>query len=212
MLSERCSSWRLRSAARGGAWRASRHSDEVHALDLAADLIGELPANVTFHQGDSKVTLPALLAEFERDGRQVDFALVDGDHSLEGARADLSALLASTAVTSAVILAHDSFNPFVRAGLQQALAAFPGKATDVEIDFVSGRMTRSGPVAGQLWGGFALIIVDEDARLPQIRLALEDDRALEFHDAYETMDRGTRLLAEAFGSEANAPASHHSLP
>jgi len=72
---------------------------------------------VHLHTGDSHVLLPELLARFTAEGRNVDFALVDGDHSSEGVRRDVEALLCSPAVRSTFIIAHNTGNEIVRAGL-----------------------------------------------------------------------------------------------
>lgn len=192
--------------AQGGSLeRIAHHSDEVHAFDLTEELAGALPPNVTFHRGDSREQLPIALAELECRDRQVDFALVDGDHSAVGVRADLEALLGSAAVTRTVILAHDSFNPFVRAGIAALDPANHPKVTGYELDFIPGRMISSGEAAGQLWNGFALLMVGPAARLPQIVIERNrtDRDTLEFHDAYETLGRGSRLLAEAFGNASS---------
>jgi hypothetical protein len=90
----------------------------------------------------------------------VDFALVDGDHSSAGARADITALLDSPAVTRTLILAHDSLNPEVRHGIEAVAYGDYEKVAHVDLDFVLGRVVASGPFAGETWGGFALIVVD----------------------------------------------------
>ena len=55
-----------------------------------------MPDNVTLHTGDSHELLPPFLAELAEQGRNVDFVIVDGDHSSEGVRRDLEDLLNST--------------------------------------------------------------------------------------------------------------------
>jgi len=151
------------------------HSGEVHAFDLTSELVGSLPANATFHEGDSRVTLPRQLEELAAAGRSVDFALVDGDHSAEGVASDLGALLASAAVTDTVILLHDALNPEVRAGIAGTDPAAHDKIIDVDLDFVPGRRLASGPLAGQLWGGFAIVLVGERGgpRLPRIETRIQ---------------------------------------
>jgi hypothetical protein len=90
--------------AQGGSLeRIAAHSDEVHALDLSDELLFECPPNAEFHMGDSARILPELLAGFASEGRNIDFALVDGDHSPAGVKSDLDALLASRA---APVVAH----------------------------------------------------------------------------------------------------------
>jgi len=146
-------------AAQGGSLeRIAAHSGEVHTIDLVEDPLLRLPANATFHKGDSKRLLPELLASFAEQGRNVDFVLVDGDHSQAGAGADLAALLDSPALARTLILVHDSFHPDVRAALTSMELADHPRVAGWELDFVPGRLAKHQPFAGQLWGGFALVV------------------------------------------------------
>ena len=101
------------------------------------------------------------LEGFERAGRNVDFVLVDGDHESAGVAREMNALLSSNAVRSTVILAHDAANEDVRAGLEQVDYSAYGKVAMVDLDLVAGHLSNAGPYEGQLWGGFALIVVTE---------------------------------------------------
>lgn len=73
--------------AQGGSLRRiASHCQEVHSFDILPDIDGledELP-NVRTHVGDSAVLVPQFLAGLEHEGREVDFVLVDGDHSAAG--------------------------------------------------------------------------------------------------------------------------------
>jgi hypothetical protein len=192
--------------------RIAAHGTEVHAIDLTRELLAECPPNAHFHQGDSRTVLPKLLAGFASEGRHVDFVLVDGDHSAEGVRADLTALLASPSVTRTVILLHDSFNPEVRSGIESARPTEHPKVVGFDLDFVQGRLAKLGPFADQMLGGFALVLVDEAA-------AAEGTRAVElgfyslrptpilYHDSYETVRRGAQLI-----DGEGAPASTADVP
>ena len=79
-------------------------------------------------------------------GRHFDLMLVDADHARASACADVLAGLE----LADVILVHDSYNPCVRAGIQQALAR---REVYCDLDFVPGCLQSNG-----LWGGFALLI------------------------------------------------------
>ena len=110
------------TAEGGSLARIAAHSEEVHSFDLVppADEARGL-GNVTFHTGDSHALLPKLLARWN-----VDFVLVDGDHSAEGVHQDMRDLLDSPATAQTVILAHDTANPAVREGLDRVrYAAYP---------------------------------------------------------------------------------------
>ena len=156
------------TAEGGSLARVAAHSREVHAFDVVRpeDWALELP-NVRFHMGDSHELVPRVLAGLAEEGRNVDFALVDGDHSSDGVQRDVEALLASPALRRTVMLVHDSSNPSVRAGLERIVFDDHPKVVYVELDFVSGYLFREPPFRHELWGGFALLVIDEsDARWP----------------------------------------------
>jgi hypothetical protein len=172
--------------AQGGSLeRLAEHSDEVHAIDLAAP--GAVPqANVEVHVGDSHRVLPKLLARLAKAGRNVDFALVDGDHTSEGVRADLEILLASEAVARTVIVLHDTLNPATRAGIAGVDLAEFRKVRHFDLDFVTGYMGRQPPFEGELWGGLGVVVIDA-ASQPPVDRSLDGDHR--YHDAYEMIRR-----------------------
>jgi Methyltransferase domain len=197
------------TAEGGSLGRIAAHSAEVHAIDLTRERLAECPPNAHFHQGDSREVLPELLAGFAERQREVDFALLDGDHSADGARADLAALLESPAVRRTVILVHDSFNPEVRSGIESAGAADHPKVIGFDLDFVTGRLAKLGPFADQMLGGFALVLVDEaraaaGPRTVELEFYSLRPTPILYHDAYETMLRGARMID---GEAPTAPAA-----
>jgi hypothetical protein len=138
--------------------RIAAHSAEVHSFDLVEPQL-DLPEHVALHTGDSHVLLPEVLEGFAAEGRNVDFVLVDGDHSAEGVRRDLEDLLASPAVRNTVIVAHDTGNERVRAGLDAVDYAAHDEVVHVDLDFVPGHLGRER-FGGELWYGLGLVIVD----------------------------------------------------
>jgi hypothetical protein len=195
--------------ARGGSLRRlAAHSEVVHSLDLVpppAEL-AELP-NVRFHTGDSHELLPRLLASLEAEGAQVDFALVDGDHTAEGARRDVEDLLVSDAVRRCLIVVHDTMNPGVRSGFVGVDYTSFGKVAFLDTEMVAGYAVANGPFAGQLWGGFGLIEVDAE-RVSAGRPPLAQRERHESFDALRTLvesqhddlrgelDRAGRVMAD----------------
>jgi hypothetical protein len=149
------------TAEGGSLRRIAEWADHVHSFDTAMPEpeVAALP-NVTLHTGSSHILLPQVLAELAAEGVNVDFALVDGDHSAEGVAADMRDLLASPAVGRTAIVMHDSMNEVVRAGLQAVDYASCSKVRHVELDFVAGFLGNDGHIAGQLWGGLGLVLVD----------------------------------------------------
>lgn len=147
----------------GGSLRLlSAHCECVHTLDLY-DLVEDRSAfnNVTFHTGDSKLLLPELLARLEADRREVDFALVDGDHSAEGVRRDLANLLDSPTTRSTLILLHDTMNEETRAGIERVGLSSCTKVVYHELDFIPGYEFAGGHFDGQVWGGLGLVITGD---------------------------------------------------
>jgi hypothetical protein len=150
------------------------YAGEVHSFDLFEPVLpaGDLP-NVTLHTGDSHELLPRLLGELAGAGRNVDFALVDGDHTPEGVRRDLEDLLASPAVTNTTILIHDTSNPTVRSGVDAVDWEGCAKVVHVQLDWISGYIFSEPHFRHELWGGLGCVIVDAAARDPQ-RSPVED--------------------------------------
>jgi hypothetical protein len=152
--------------AEGGSTRClARHCAEIHSFDLVHPdgLEAELPM-VTTHTGDSHVELPDFLHRMAAEGRTVDFALVDGDHTAAGVRRDIEDLVGSPALDSAAIVFHDTANDAVRAGLEEAALGEHPSVAYLDLDFVAGHLSATGPYAGQLWGGLGLMIVDARLR------------------------------------------------
>jgi Methyltransferase domain len=147
--------------AQGGSLsRIAAHCREVHSFDLEHAPGRSWPANAELHTGDSHELLPELLGRLARAGRNVDFALVDGDHTTEGARRDVEDLLDSPALGRTALLLHDTLNEDVRRGFLAARLASRPEVVHLDLDFVPGHLSRGGPFAGQLWGGLGLVLVD----------------------------------------------------
>jgi hypothetical protein len=156
------------TAEGGSLRRIAAHAGHVHSFDLVRpDPSIEALANVTLHTGDSRILLAAFLEATAERGENVDFVLVDGDHSADGVEHDLRQLLASAAVRRTVILAHDTLNDDVRAGLRRIDYEAVPKVAYSDLDFLGGHLSNGGPFHHQLWGGFALILVDAEPRSPR---------------------------------------------
>jgi hypothetical protein len=151
------------TAEGGSLRRIAAYSKRVISFDLVEpDAQVQALSNVELRTGDSHQLLPQELKRLAGAGERVDFVLVDGDHSTEGARRDLEDLLASGAIVSTVILAHDSLNPEVRSGLEAVPYGEIEKVAFVDLDFVGGYVPAEPPQQGQCWGGLGLVIVDAD--------------------------------------------------
>jgi len=151
----------LGTAEGGSLERLAEHSAEVHSFDLVKPQLAVAEQDhVHLHTGDSHELLPEALERFAREGRNVDFVLVDGDHSTEGVRRDMEDLLESPAVSRCIILMHDTANEVVREGLEQVRYAGYPKVIHVNLDFVAGNLYREKQLLYELWGGLGLVAVD----------------------------------------------------
>jgi hypothetical protein len=151
------------TAEGGSLERIAAHSREVHSIDITHEPVTRaLPKHVTFHTGSSARLLAPLLESFVAAGRQLDFALVDGDHSYEGVRADLASLLDCDATVRCAILVHDTMNAEIRAGIESLRLDECARVVYYELDFVPGYMYREGECSGAVWGGLGLLLTDRD--------------------------------------------------
>lgn len=149
------------TAEGGSLRRVALHSGHVHSFDLVKpDPEIEALENVTLHTGDSHLLLKKLLAELAEEGKNVDFVLVDGDHSADGAEEDLRDLLASDAIGHTAIVMHDTLNDEVREGFERIDFNGEDKVVHADLDFVVGHLSRGGDFHHQLWGGMGLALVE----------------------------------------------------
>jgi hypothetical protein len=150
----------LGTADGGSLTSIAEHSSEVHSFDLREPgLLADRFPQVRFHTGDSHELLPRLLSQLARENRNVDFVLVDGDHSPEGAQRDLEDLLASPAVDETMIVLHDTGNPRVRSGFERVDFEAVSKVAHVDLDFVAGYLLSAPGLDDELWGGLGLVWV-----------------------------------------------------
>jgi hypothetical protein len=173
------------TAEGGSLRRICGHAAEVHSIDVSHEPLGEAPGNATLHAGPSAQLLPGLLESFATDGRTIDFALVDGDHSFEGVAGDLGALLASSAARRTVVLVHDSMNAEVRAGIESVGLDSHRHVVYFELDFVPGYVYRIGAAANTAWGGLALVVTGAE-RSPAYA---ESARQPLYHEPFEALQR-----------------------
>ena len=136
--------------------------ERVYSIDIDPEVPKRLAgrfSNVEYLIGSSDTLLPALLDRLQREGAEISFALVDGDHTTEGVRKDIDNLLRFRPTVPLYVIMHDSFNPNCRRGLREANWARSPYVHAVELDFVAGTVNRSPAFRNQLWGGFALGIL-----------------------------------------------------
>lgn len=148
----------------------AQYADEVYSIDID----GTIPErykqlkNVTFITGDSKNVLPELFKKLRDEDKNVDFILVDGDHSKEGVRQDLNLILDYVPTKPLYLMMHDSFNPACRQGMREAEWGKAKYLSFADLDFIPGRIIEHGGGGhGELWGGLALaIFLPEKSKQP----------------------------------------------
>lgn len=154
----------------------ARNSESVISLDMDDSIEGKLASrfpNVEFVSGRTQETLPKLVCHLNAQGKSPDFVLVDGDHSLEGVRDDINSLLKIQPLRNMVIIMHDSFNPFCRAGMIVADWARCPYVHSVEIDFVPGVFFAQGydtAEAGSMWAGLGCALLTPTKRTTELRI------------------------------------------
>jgi hypothetical protein len=190
------------TAEGGSLRRVAHHSGHVHSFDLVTPdpAVQELE-NVTFHTGDSHKLVPELLAKLAEEGVNVDFALVDGDHTADGVEQDMRDLIASDAIKRTIVIAHDTLNDEVREGLARVDYAAEPKIVHADLDFIGGHLSTSGDFANQLWGGIGLFVFDADGELE-----LDSVGGSTFHDLFDLVAPIRDRLVSG-GSPATADAS-----
>jgi hypothetical protein len=152
---------------RGGSLQViAPRAGRVYALDINPQVPGWLGGrfpNVTFRIGDSKVVLPAVLREIEERGEELGFVLIDGDHTGEGVRHDVNAVLRYTPRRPVYVALHDSFNPDCRAGMLAADWQACPYAHYVQLDLAGGQFAPS-PRGLEMWGGLGLALLLPEKR------------------------------------------------
>ena len=168
----------------GGASLAvlARHAGIVHSIDIDPQVkqrLGARFANVEFHTGSSREILPKLIVRLQLDDAALGFVLIDGDHSTEGVRADINAILCYEPIAELELWMHDSFHPACREGIRSAAWQKCPFVHEVELDFHPGVLHDRADIRGQMWGGFARAVLRPQQRTaPLVCAASEEQRFL----------------------------------
>jgi len=182
------------TAGGGSLYHVAAASGKVHSFDIDPGVtqLARHFDNVEFHVGDSQVLVPETLGALQEQHKQVDFALVDGDHSAEGVKRDAQALLGAEACAKTVIVFHDAANEGVRAGLEAMRFHEQPRVAMALLDFVPGYLVESGVRRFQIWNGLALVVLDEEHSGP----ALTDDDFFDVASLYRRLRDDLRAEQE----------------
>lgn len=156
---------------KGGSLQlVSRHAQHVYSLDISPTCkedLGPQFNNVDFLTGDSKEMIANVLREIEQQQRSLGFVLIDGDHSTEGVRGDINAVLQHVPRRDVYIVFHDSFNPPARAGILSADWHACPYVHYVEVDYIPGVFHHQAfdtAPAGSMYGGLAVAVMKPEKR------------------------------------------------
>ncbi len=161
-------------SAKGGSLAVlSQFSQIVYSLDInpaCKTRLGPRFSNVEFIAGDSRATLVPLLHRLQPENSTLEFVLIDGNHTAEGIKRDIENVLQFKPSQPVYILMHDSFNPEVRAGIQNANWQGCPYVHWVELDLVPGILLDRMPFRRQMWGGFAFALLRPVVRQGELKL------------------------------------------
>ena len=145
----------------------AQYSDIVFSIDVDPDVARRVPQipNVTFLTGESADVLPVLFRELTAAQIGVDFVLIDGDHSQEGLKRDISLVLQYVPVKPLFVVMHDCINPSCRQAMLESAWQESPYCHWVELDLVPGRpVDNDEPAKGELWGGLAVAYLQPSPR------------------------------------------------
>jgi hypothetical protein len=150
----------------------SKYAEKVYAIDIDTTLEERLKGkfnNVTFLMGDSKEIVPKLIKELQQKNESIEFALIDGDHSALGVKADIENMINYTPVNSLNIILHDSFNPECRNGMKAVNYNAYKHVHYVELDYITGVFEPNG-LKKEMWGGFGHIVLLNEERKGKVEI------------------------------------------
>lgn len=152
----------------------SKKAKRVYSIDTSPECketLGEHFDNVEFLTGDSKQLLSSLLNRIRDKNESLGFVLIDGDHSTEGVRTDINAVLQYVPVCPLYVVFHDSFNPPCREGILSADWQLCSYIHYVEVDFIPGVYHCEASYAGKprsMCGGLSLALMLPEKRTHEL--------------------------------------------
>lgn len=149
------------------------NSEKVYAIDIDPTLEQRLKdkfPNVVFLMGDSRDIVPKLIKELEKNNESIEFALIDGDHTALGVKADIENIISYVPTNRLNIILHDSFNPECRNGMKAVNYNANKYVHYVELDYISGVFEPNDGVRKEMWGGFAHIVLLNEQRQGNLQI------------------------------------------
>jgi hypothetical protein len=152
----------------------SRYAKQVISCDIdptCRQRLGNRYPHVEFVTGPSQETLPGVLRRLQTEQAALRFMLIDGDHTAQGVRGDIDALIEYVPCCQLYVLLHDSFNPDVRRGIREARWLENPHVHAVELDFIPGVLHRGGDAHREMWGGLALAVLRPERRTGSLTIS-----------------------------------------
>jgi len=148
----------------------SVHSTKTYSIDISPvprETLSDHFRNVELLTGESNLLVPEVLKKITGRGEDLGFVLIDGDHSTEGVRSDIEALLHHEPTTPVYVVIHDSFHPPCRKGILDASWQECPFVHYVEVDFIPGvyhfhAFDTASPKS--MYGGLAVALMRPEQR------------------------------------------------
>ncbi len=150
----------------------SKYCEKVYSIDIDPNVKIALDGkfkNTEIHIGDSSEVVPNILKIIDKNNEELEFVLIDGEHTTKGVKRDIEHFLKYTPKKSIYIIFHDSFNPLCRKGIRKTNYNASPYVHYIEIDFISG-VFNPGKLFRQMWGGLALVILKPEKRRGNIKI------------------------------------------
>ena len=176
----------------------SRYSRQVVSIDISKEpkrILKDRFENVDFIVGNSHEILHEVFEKIEREGRTLNFILVDGDHSKNGVYNDLKSILDYPHKNSLTVILHDSYNPQCRKGMRKINYSDYKNIEYIELDYIPGTFWHNDTYR-EMWGGFALIQIGNKAKnLTEVHLAAKKPYAINYLHSIHLLKDAIRFLA-----------------
>lgn len=144
----------------------SKYCEKVYSIDIDPSVKDNLEGkfeNTEIHIGKSLELIPEILRKIDEKGEELEFVLIDGEHTFNGVKNDITHFLKYKPKKSIYIVFHDSFNPICRKGIKKAPYNSSPYVHYVEVDFISG-VFNPNKLYRQMWGGLALVLLKPEKR------------------------------------------------
>ncbi len=92
----------------------SKYSKKVYSIDIDSsvkEIIDGKFKNVDLRIGNSSEIIPNILKEIDENKEELEFVLIDGEHTYSGVKNDIKHFLKYKPKSTIYIIFHDSFNP-----------------------------------------------------------------------------------------------------